>query len=375
MSTFKPREKKRVSSTLHPKADFKYSAWAQQFREQIAAGVLESGARLPSFNDLSELHNLSQATAERIYKTLEEEGLVVREPRRGVFVAAQSQREHPTDTICVVCPGFGKYDEHPYYAQLIGAAHRQASADEMRILLCDGETIPDTQRLGGILQITPHGSVIEKYRALLPVQVPLVSVLGKTKGVPAVIADETDGIHEAFVHLLKQGHHNIGMLATHSNASATRVNAYQNAMNGAGLKQRAGWLRIMAGQEPYVPFEELGYRSMKEWLADDWEQLDITALLCQNDDTAGGVLRAASEAGIRVPEELSLVGFDGTKIADFTNPRLTTTEMPFEAMIARAWQMLCERRHPLPSEWPTAETVMLPTTLRIAQSTAAPKSL
>jgi DNA-binding LacI/PurR family transcriptional regulator len=360
-------------STLEAKPDFKYAVWAQRFRERIASGELTIGARLPSYNDLRSYHGLSRATADQVFETLESEGLIVREAGRGVFVAAP-QLEQAADTVCVVCDGFGEYEQHPYYAQLIGAVHRAARRDGMRILLCGGDTLPDTERLGGVLQIAPLRNMVQELIRELPVGVSLVSVLAACPEAPAVVADEGSGIRGAVFHLLQQRHRRIALLASENKFVPDREVAWRNALLEAGIPPHEAWLRIMAKQAPVIPYEQLGYLSMKEWLADGWEKLGVTALLCHNDDTAAGVLRALSEAGIRVPDDLSLVGFDGTQIADYANPRLTTVEMPLAAMVLRAWEMLRARAHLLPDERPAPETVMLPTKLRVAQSTAPPKS-
>jgi LacI family transcriptional regulator len=356
--------------TLASKPDFKYSHWAQQFRERIVTGELKPGTRLPSQNDLYDTHRLSRATAERVYQTLESEGLVVREHRRGVFVAERRAREHVADTICLVCGGFSEFERHPYYAQLIATAHRLAERDGMRILLCSDKTLPDLDRVAGLLLIAPYNkSWIESYTRALP-HAPMVLLLETRPSLPAVIADELSGVHEATEHLLQLGHRRIAMLSMEMR-QVRRYDAYLQVLHEAGIRPHDAWLKFMPPQTPAVPFENLGYRYMTEWIKNGWAELGCTALLCHNDDTAAGALQALGEAGIRVPDDLSIVGFDGTRVADCLTPRLTTVEMPLAAIMARGWEMLHARRHPLASERPAPETVMLPTKLRVAQSTVA----
>lgn len=354
-----------------PKPDFKYEYWTQHFRERIQSGDLPDGARLPSQKDLREIHDLSQTTVEHVYQALENEGLIVREHRRGVFVKAP-RRQRALDTIALVCDGFGEFDAHPYYAQLIGTAHRMAGNDDMRILLCKSDLVSDLEGVSGILHIAPHAGAIREYLKQLPSQVPVVSVLGSWPSVPAVVADEQGGVFSAVEYLLHAGHKRVAMLASKIYGPSTRIDAYRNRLLQSGIKPREEWVRIMAEHYPSIPFEELGYLTMKEWLQSGWEKLGCTALLCQNDDTAAGAMRALGEAGIKVPDDVSVIGFDGTQVASYLRPSLTTIEMPLEAMITRAWELLRAHAHPLPSERPSPEIVMLPTKLRVAQSTAPP---
>jgi DNA-binding LacI/PurR family transcriptional regulator len=352
--------------------DFKYSHWAQQFRERIAAGELRPGARLPSQNELYAAHGLSRPTVERVYQTLENEGLVVREHRRGVFVAKQSVRDQVANTVALVCTGFSEYENHPYYLQIISTAHCLAERDGMRIVLCGNRILPDLQRINGLLLIPPYDNKIRDYVRQVAPQTPMSFLLEHRSGFPSVIADELHGVRQATEHLLQLGHRRIAMLSMDI-GQPWRHTAYQEALQEAGIAPHEAWLKVMPQQNQPKPFENLGYHYMQEWLGEDWAKLGCTALLCHNDGTAAGVLQALGEAGIRVPDDLSLVGFDGTQIADYLTPRLTTVEMPLAAMMERAWAMLRERWHPLPSERPAPETVMLPTKLRIAHSTAAPK--
>jgi DNA-binding LacI/PurR family transcriptional regulator len=245
----------------------------------------------------------------------------------------------------------------------------------MRILLCKSDLLPDLEGVSGILQIAPHSDTIRDYIKRLSSRIPIVSVLGSWPGVPAVVADEQGGVFSAVGYLLTLRHRRIAMLASRIYGPATRIDAYRNRLLQTGITPREEWVRIMAEPVPGIPFEELGYLSMKEWLKSGWSELGCTALLCQNDDTAVGVLRALREVGIRVPEGVSLVGFDGTQVASYLRPSLTTIEMPLRAMITRAWELLRAHAHPLPSERPSPEIVMLPTKLRVAQSTAAPNQI
>ena len=93
----------------------------------------------------------------------------------------------------------------------------------------------------------------------------------------------------------------------------------------------------------------------------------------QNDETAIGVIAALQDAGLRVPEDVSVVGFDGTEIARYHRPRLTTVKVPLEEIGTRGFELLMQQvERPLGEigpERPRAR-LLLSTQLQIGQSTA-----
>ena len=85
---------------------------------------------------------------------------------------------------------------------------------------------------------------------------------------------------------------------------------------------------------------ERGYEDMKRLLG---ERRDFTAVFAVSDDVAIGAMRAVQEAGLRVPEDLSIVGFDGIEMAEYTFPGLTTVSQPFEKIGEEASRLLVSR--------------------------------
>ena len=97
-----------------------------------------------------------------------------------------------------------------------------------------------------------------------------------------------------------------------------------------------------------------------------------TAIMCSNDMTAIGVLRSAYAIGVKVPKDLSIVGFDDIRFAEFTTPPLTTVQMSRIDLARAAFQALRDHSEGLataaPREYP------IPTKLVVRQSTAAPRA-
>jgi len=143
-----------------------------------------------------------------------------------------------------------------------------------------------------------------------------------------ILLDYTTGVRAAVNHLMGLGHRKIGFLAgPHKLHSAiTRENDFRTAMNEAGLPLEPAWCiecdhTLRGGVAGFEKLRALGSQP--------------TAVLCSNDMTAIGVLRAAYMGGLRVPEDLSVVGLDDIDFAEFTLPPLTTIRLS-RADLARA---------------------------------------
>ena len=107
---------------------------------------------------------------------------------------------------------------------------------------------------------------------------------------------------------------------------------------------------------------------MQTWLANNWQQAGCTALLAHNDYVAIGVMDALREAGLRVPDDIAVVGFDGLEVGQFVSPRLTTVEVPLHEIGAQAVEMLCAQ---IESGQRSAEHRLLPTRMVQGQSCGA----
>ena len=108
-------------------------------------------------------------------------------------------------------------------------------------------------------------------------------------------------------------------------------------------------------------------RRMELWLEHGWRELGCTAIMAHNDSTAIGVMRALGKAGLRVPEDVSVIGFDGTPLCEYSTPPLTTVEVPLHEIGARALQLLQEQIH---DRNVVPERVILPVRFKPGQSVA-----
>ncbi len=154
-------------------------------------------------------------------------------------------------------------------------------------------------------------------------KIPLVSATFETDGVPSIHVDEEAAAMEAVNHLLKLGHTHIHMISgTDPTFAVQRVNGYYKALEQAGIPRDE---RRVVTVPSYTA--ESGMYGMRELLLRD---RNFTAVFAATDELAIGAIRALQDEGIRVPEDVSVVGFDDIDISNYFVPRLTTIRQPIQ---------------------------------------------
>jgi LacI family transcriptional regulator len=161
-----------------------------------------------------------------------------------------------------------------------------------------------------------------------------VEGLGSDVGIVRV--DDVVGGLLATAHLIARGHRAIGFLTgpPGSHSGQLRLQGYHEALLDAGLRYDE---RLLAGCAPVAE----GGRAAALALLD--RAPELTALLCYNDLVAVGVLQACVERGIRVPQDLAVVGFDDIPLAALVTPPLTTCRVPRHELGMKAVELLLER--------------------------------
>ena len=213
-----------------------------------------------------------------------------------------------------------------------------------------------TRRAAGTIIL--HASEAQ-IRALTHSVIPTVFIdrIGQGAHATFVKSDNIDGARQATEHLLSLGHTCIALLTgqTSDLAGMERLIGVQQALTHAGIAPDISLIR-QAGWEIND-----GYEETKKLLA---ERRDFTAIVACSDFVAIGVLRALNEHNVRVPEDVSLIGFDDVEFSKFTNPPLTTMKQERGAMGRGAVQRLIDL-----IEGREVSPLTLPTRLVIRQST------
>jgi LacI family transcriptional regulator len=179
-----------------------------------------------------------------------------------------------------------------------------------------------------------------------------------------ILLDYSTGIHEAVRHLAKLGHLGIAFLAgPHSLHSAiTRENDFREAMQIEGLPVQKKWV-IECNHT--LKGGVAGFERLQALVAHP------TAIVCSNDMTAIGVLRAAYMAGLRVPQDLSVVGLDDIDFAEYTLPPLTTIRLSRVELARAAFEALRQQAED-PKNPRIQREFLVATSLVVRGSTAKP---
>ncbi|MFD4584588.1 LacI family DNA-binding transcriptional regulator [Streptomyces sp. NPDC087659] len=257
--------------------------------------------------------------------------------------------------------------------ELIRGVENVAKAHQASVVLTESGTrhSPAPDWVEGVLQRRPIGVVLvfsalpqEVKQQLRARSIPFVIIDpagDPDPDVPSVGSANWNGGLAATRHLIELGHRRIGIITGPEDmlCSLARLDGYRSAMSMAGLEAGPGLVR-------YGDFHvEGGFDRAMEMLR---LPEPPTAIFAGSDLQALGVLEAARVNGLRVPHDLSVVGYDDVPVARWSSPALTTVHQPLRQMAEEAAQMLLRLR----TEEPSATRLELATSLVVRNSTAAP---
>ena len=285
-------------------------------------------------------------------------------------------RAEPSGAIGLLMPEFG----NPVFAALAQAMETRATAAGFATIICNtaGSAMREVdyvhmlleRRVEGMVfvcaEITDVRSEHSHYGQLLEQGARLVFVNGTSESLPvtSVGVDERASGRIATEHLLELGHRRIGFVAGEAFALATRD-------KGRGRQEALGaaWIDASA----YVAHDafsvEGGRRALRR-IVQETNGDRPTAVICSNDLMAIGAMQEAAMLGLRVPDDLSVVGFDGIEAAAWTQPPLTTVEQPIDEIASTAIEAL-QALVDGPAQ--TLPSYVFRPTLRVGGSTAPPR--
>jgi len=233
---------------------------------------------------------------------------------------------------------------NPFFPELIDAFEALAAAEGIEVIFT--HTNYDPKRLHNCIRrmiersvdaIAVMTSEVEEdsLREAVQAGIPVVLMNQRTMAgkYPNVLVDYTTGFREALAHLLALGHRDIGFIAGPQslNSARGRKDAFTAALRDHGLHVRTEWI---ATGDMRV---EGGRKAMDALLA---RHPRPTAIVASNDLMAVGALQAAHASRIRVPHDLSIIGFDDVPIASMVHPALSTIRHPRREVAARAFDSL-----------------------------------
>jgi DNA-binding LacI/PurR family transcriptional regulator len=305
---------------------------------------------MPNINDVALKANVSIATVSRVVNKADHK--VKAATREKVLAAIRELDYRPnalakgllmkkTMTIGIIIPDIS----NPYYAEIVRGVQDVADRSGYAVMLYNTDRKSD-----GIVRDIYHlrekaadgiifsGGTINGYETL--------SILGELKDrvvvigrhavdFPAVLVDNMGGIVQAVDHLLGLGHAEIGFLGgpAGSTTAEDRLAGFRNAL--AQNRLIVDEKRIKQGD--WTP--QSGYLLGRELLR---SRKRPTAIVSANDQMAFGLMNAARELGLKIPEDLAVVGFDNIPLSSYFDPPLTTVEIPMHEAGAEAMKMLID---------------------------------
>jgi DNA-binding LacI/PurR family transcriptional regulator len=331
-----------------------------------------------TIKDVAKLSGVSIKTVSRVVNNLSE---VSPETRQKVQQAISTLGYQPntmarslvkgrTNTVGVIIPHSAEYIfDHPFFTEVLRGIAEVLSANSYNLLLFLAyDKIPYAQLYyqrqvdGLILMSIPAGDA--NLRGIHESGVPFVCTCRLTEDdriTNVVDADFTDGVEQGMEHLISLGHRRIALLPGPMSLISVQLRrrGYQNALGKHGILELDGY--ILEGEFSSESGHALAIKAMQQ-------PNPPTALVCGDDLIAFGAIQALKELGYRVPEDVSVIGFDDINLARFSSPPLTTIRQDTYRkgrIAAECLVMLMHNNNMLPPQ-----QIILNTALVIRTSTA-----
>lgn len=243
--------------------------------------------------------------------------------------AARSLKTNRSQALGVIVSNI----DDPYFSEILQGIEEVAQGNNYSLFMAASQR--DPEREGAIIQsMRQHrvdGVIIcsttfsdEQSRHFSKFDIPIVVVNNQAAEDYrySIYHDDVDGSRQLTRHLINQGHRKIAYLGNSRSGRTTldRLAGFRLEMESNGLPVSANFIHEIPGSEP-----ENGNLAVDHFLGLPDRP---TALVCFNDMMAIGILKSLQKRGIRVPEEISITGFDNIVFSNYTNPPLTTFDQP-----------------------------------------------
>ncbi|WP_052486917.1 substrate-binding domain-containing protein [Gordoniibacillus kamchatkensis] len=300
---------------------------------------------MAKIQDVAKLAGVSTATVSRVLNNPES---VKNETSRRVMSAIKSLDYTPNRvakslsskaqdiTVGVIFPDIATF----YFAELYKGMSREARENNINILLHEleeganarEETLMNAlhflkkSNVSGILLSSRY--IPKEYdQAIKRLGIPLVMVLSSHEAgsIPAFKIDDKRAAFDSVAYLVSRGHQRIGII------SAITNNHNSGELRHQGFLQGIQYYNLPLSPEQIVYGKmryDDGYKAMTELLSNH-HKTKITAVFAATDEMAIGAIRCVIDSGLKVPEDISIIGYDNLSISDMTIPKLTTISQPF----------------------------------------------
>ena len=287
---------------------------------------------------------------------------------------AQSLKGQRTNTVGLVVTSIAD----PFVGRVVRGIEDVAQSANVSVFLSVSNNDPEREievietfhrrRVDGVISATAQisGPYVQR---LAQINIPTVLINQQSDSeadrLLSVDADDYGGAKQAVEYLLGLGHRKIGYMGVtdRMQSNRRRMAGYCDALSTAGIAVEDAFIRIV----PAFHFDDV---VEAQALLPDLFAPGVTGVFCYNDMVAVGVLLASRKLGLRVPEQLSVVGYDDVELAQYVTPPLTTIHQPKLRLGELAMQMLLDVLEGRP-----VQNQVLPTALVVRGSTTAAPAL
>jgi GntR family transcriptional regulator, arabinose operon transcriptional repressor len=322
----------------------KYQMVKDYVLSQIENQEFTEDERIPSESEFSKLLDVSSITVRKALSELVNEGVIYRVRGKGSFVASQTAAvpDKTSNLVAFVISGIELYDSS--YLQIMRGIQSFLGKQGCKLIIEFVENDFEQERelvlgliqteLRGILIYSSDPEAAKGYLGEIRKRgIPFVMLDRSPSGYPVnvVTCNNHDGAYEAVEYLIKQGHRRIGFAAYdyYLSPEVDRYNGYRNAMTNASLPIPDSLLFLN---------KEIDYAGMANLIRNG----EMTALFCANDKRALEALEQLTSLGIRIPEQVSLMGFDDFESSKFAKVALSTVKQYFDTIGYESAKLLFE---------------------------------
>lgn len=336
--------------------NFKYRQLADKIKNDILAGNFKPGQQIPIEDELVKIFAMSRNTVRQAIKLLVNDNYLIKIPGNGTFVTESLPQPKNSEgggsrRIGVVLNHVNTYI---FPSLLMGISDYLFEKDYSLVIRHTFNHIArEDEILAELLEANLEGLIIEPARSGLPREnydlyrrveemIPCVLVHADMPGFrfSSVMVDDAGGYELLVDHLVSMGHRKIAaFLKVDEQTGVRRFLGYTAGMRKHGLKFDEGRVQWFADEDIPFLFSDANISKVFSVIGDS------TAVMCFNDDTAGRFYAFLEKNGIRVPDKISLVGFDDS-IKDGMGPPITTIVHPkneFGRAVGKAILDLIER--------------------------------
>lgn len=356
--------------------ELKYHKLTEDLREQILSGSLKAGDKLPSENELASAYHVSRQTVRKALSILEQAGYIYAQHGKGTFCSQLVRHRGNSKNIAVITTYLSDY----IFPRVIQGIDNVLTQEGYSIILKNtrNSRSQEARVLEELLQKDIDGLIIEPsksqiyckhlhlYQKLDDYHIPYVFIQGcfeQMKDKPHVLMDDAGGGYLITKYLIDTGHkHIVGVFKADDSQGQKRHKGYARALQEAGI--------------PYDPDQVIWfytedrvihpYESIRGMIA---EQQEMDAVVCYNDQIAGKVIAAIQDSGKRVPQDISVTGYDNSFFSENGSFTLTTIVHPQEKLGEMAARhLLALLGSGKDAESVKENTILIPPQLRVGTS-------